>query len=123
MLEISVVLVWFVEHSSVWQTTLHACMQATLGTGNGTHTFDPGFWLSEDRTECTINDEMGNFVFGKGARSCVGRHLAVIELVAFLAVLAREVSAVKMSEKEMERPFTLLGGHPTGMPLQLLPRS
>ena len=98
-------------------------MQAFLETGNGTETFDPGFWLSEDLFECTPNDEMGNFVFGKGARNCVGKNLAVIELVTFLAVLGREVSAVKMSQEEMDRMFPIVGGHPTGLPLQLLPQS
>lgn len=100
-----------------------SCMQAIRETGNGNPEFDPQQWLSEDRTECTVNKEMGNFVFGKGIRSCPGHNLAIIELVTVLAVLGREVSGIKMSEEEIEREFFIIGNHPTGLPLTLQPRS
>lgn len=97
--------------------------KALLETGNGSREFSPQHWLSEDRTECTVNDEYGNFVFGKGNRNCVGKNLAVIELVSFLAVLGREVSAIEMSKMEKERQISMVGDHPTGLPLKLVPRA
>jgi cytochrome P450 len=97
-------------------------MQAILETGPGTKAFDPQFWLNEDRTKCRINDERGNFAFGRGGRSCLGKHLALIETIAFLACLGREVSRIEMSCEEQERVFFLIGDHPTGMPLKLYPR-
>jgi cytochrome P450 len=98
-------------------------MQAILATGPGTSNFDPQFWLNEDRTECRLNDERGNFAFGRGNRSCSGRHLALIETIAFLACLGREVSKIEMSRNEQERQFFIIGDHPTGLPLKLVPRS
>lgn len=64
---------------------------------------------------------MGNFSFGSGGRRCVGQHLAMTELTTALAILAREVKAIEMSEEEMNREFFILG-HPTGMPLKLIAR-
>ena len=95
-------------------------MQAIRETGNGSRGFEPEQWLSEDRTKCTINNDMGNVAFGKGARHCVGKNLAVIELVTALAVLGREVRGIEMSQEEMDRYFFLIGNHPTGLPLRLV---
>lgn len=97
-------------------------MQAIKSTGNGSPEFDPQQWLSEDRTQCTPNESMGNFVMGKGPRSCIGRNLAMIELITFLAILGREVSAVLMTEEEIRRPISLIGDHPTGMPVTFSPK-
>lgn len=97
-------------------------MQVTISTGNGSQEFDPDQWLSEDRTKCTsIAKSKSFFAFGKGNRSCLGQSLSIIELVTYLAVLAREVKSIQISEEEMERDF--LGLHPTGMPLTLIPNS
>lgn len=98
-------------------------MQAILETGNGSKEFDPEQWLSEERTQCKTNDELGNFVFGKGARNCVGKNLAMTEAIIFLAVLGREVSAIEMSKEEQERVFFIVGNHPTDMPLKLIPHA
>jgi cytochrome P450 len=98
-------------------------MQATLETGPGTPKFDPQFWLNEDRTECRLNDERGNFAFGRGFRSCTGKHLALLEMIAFLACLGREVSKIDISREEQERPFFFHFDHPTGLPLKLVARS
>lgn len=95
-------------------------MQAIRETGNGHPEFDPEQWLSEDRTHCTVNNEMGNFVFGKGARNCVGQNLAIIELVTVLAILGRQVATVDMTQEEQDREFFIIGDHPTGLPLRLI---
>lgn len=97
------------------------CMQAIKATGNGSSEFNPHQWLSEDFTECTVNAEMGNFVFGKGARNCLGKNLAVTELITFLAILGREVSSIEMSQEVQQTEFSILGDHPSGMPLKLVP--
>jgi cytochrome P450 len=99
-----------------------ALLQAIKNTGNGSPEFDPQQWLNEERTKCTVNEEMGNFVFGKGQRNCIGRNLAVAEMVTILAILGREVSSVQMTQEEQERAFFTVGDHPTGLPLKLIPR-
>lgn len=95
-------------------------MQAIRETGNGSPEFDPEQWLSDDRTKCTVNTEMGNVAFGKGIRNCVGKNLAVIELVTALVVLGREVSGIEMAPEEIDREFFMIGEHPTGLPLKLV---
>jgi cytochrome P450 len=99
-----------------------AWLQAIKNTGNGSPEFDPQQWLDEEKTKCTVNEEMGNFVFGKGQRNCIGRNLAVAEVVTILAILGREVSSVEMTQEEQERAFFSVGDHPTGLPLKLIPR-
>jgi hypothetical protein len=47
----------------------------------------------------------------------------LIETIAFLACLGREVSNIEMSREEQERTFFIIGDHPTGLPLKLVPRS
>ena len=97
-------------------------MQATKDSGNGKREFNPSKWLSEDGKECaSIRGEEGFFAFGKGLRKCPGQSLATIELVTFLAVLAREAKSIEMLREECERDF--VGVHPTGIRLTLTPRS
>jgi hypothetical protein len=97
-------------------------VQATKATGHGLDAFDPDQWLSNDRTQVQLNTELGNFSFGAGARRCVGQFLAITELTTALAILAREVQRVDITEEETNREFFILG-HPTGMPLKLIVRS
>lgn len=98
-------------------------VQAILETGSGKKEFDPQHWLSEDRTQCTPNDSMANMVFGAGPRNCIGKHLAMIETICFLAVLGREVGKVDMDPTEYEQNFFIIGDHPTGLPLTLTSRT
>lgn len=101
----------------------NACMQSILSTGNGTKKFDPDYWLSENRTKCARNDDPANFVFGQGGRNCVGKNLAFVEAMTFVAILGREVSGIEMSQKEKDRVFFIVGDHPTGMPVKLKPQA
>jgi hypothetical protein len=63
-----------------------------------------------------------HFIFGVGPRACIGQNLAVVELVSFLIVLAREVKAVQMSVEEQEREMAIFFPPPTGLPLRFIPR-
>ena len=85
--------------------------------------FDPLQWLSEDRTTVTLNGQPGNIGFGAGPRMCPGKKLANVEMVTLLATLSRHVSEIKMSREELEMDYFMIGGHPTGMPLSLTPRT
>jgi cytochrome P450 len=70
----------------------------------------------------TMNNDIGNLAFGGGMRKCSGSNLAMAEIIAMLVILGREVSAFDISQEELQRPYFLLG-HPTGMPLRLVPRA
>ena len=71
----------------------------------------------------TLNSEPGNISFGQGPRTCPGKHLSNTGMVTLLAILSRHVSRIEMSREELERGFIIYGGHPTGMPLSLTPRT
>jgi cytochrome P450 len=97
-------------------------VSAIRASGNGGGTFDPCQWLQGPDSACAENDGRGNFVWGGGARRCLGEHLALVELMVTLAVLAREVQEIRMSDEEAALPFTSVLGHPTGLPVTLIPR-
>jgi cytochrome P450 len=93
------------------------------GTGPGRDVFDPNYWL-HGAGEAVTNTERGNFTFGHGPRRCIGQSLATVELVVLLAVVAREVSRIDMTPEEAARPFgNPVFGHPSGLPLTLVPRA
>lgn len=46
----------------------------------------------------------------------------MVEAIAFLAVMAREVKEVRMTVEEQERVTAPMFPHPTGIPLQFIPR-
>ena len=71
----------------------------------------------------TLNGEPGNIGFGQGPRMCPGKQLADTGMVTLLAILSRHVRKIEMSREELERGFIIFGGHPTGMPLSLTPRT
>lgn len=60
--------------------------------------------------------------FGAGARVCVGKYLAISELVTALAIIGRLVSSIDMDPDDSTRVVTLVKGHPTGIPTILHPR-
>lgn len=60
--------------------------------------------------------------FGSGARVCVGKFLAISELVTALAIIGRFVGRIEMDSKDATRVVTLVKGHPTGIPATLHPR-
>lgn len=96
-------------------------VQVTKKTGNGGNEFDPDQWLSEGRTKVQINNAHGNLSFGAGSRRCVGRHLAMVQIVTMTVVVARHVRRVEMAPEERDRTFYSIG-HPTDMPLRLVAR-
>jgi cytochrome P450 len=96
-------------------------VQGIHATGTGNREFDPQQWLNEDQTQVTLNNEPGNMPFGAGLRRCPGSNLATTELLTILVILARKVQAIEMSEATQNEPF-FLQGHPTGLPLRLVPR-
>lgn len=66
---------------------------------------------------------MKKLVFGTGPRTCVGQNIAVIEIIAVLVVLCREVKSIGMSKEEQERQMAPIFPHPTGMPVELTSRT
>lgn len=86
-------------------------MQCSLRTGNKSHEFDPGQWLSEDNSKVTINTDAGNAVFGHGPRSCTGKNLALTELtltfVRSLYLYRR--SSVQEAPKKLDHEFLVPG--------------
>jgi cytochrome P450 len=108
--------------------------RAIRATGPGGDTFNPSHWLSRNgggsgdeingTTGCKVNTQTGNFVFGAGPRVCVGQSLATVEATVLTAALAREVKEIRMDEAEAAVPFfSPVFGHPTDMPLTLVPRN
>lgn len=65
---------------------------------------------------------MWHVQFGAGARVCVGKYLAIAELVTALAIIGRLVSRIEMDPQDATRIVTLVKGHPTGIPTTLHPR-
>lgn len=101
-------------------------------TRAGRTAFDPAQWLTFPRGGDLASEAPTGFnpalaqheslAFGHGARRCLGRHLGTMELIAVVAVLARRVAEVRMSDEEMQRPFFPMFEHPTGMPVTLVPK-
>lgn len=60
--------------------------------------------------------------FGAGARVCVGKSLAIYELVTAVAIIGRLVGRIEMDDEDATRIVTLVKGHPTGIPATLHPR-
>jgi cytochrome P450 len=98
-----------------------ACMQATRRTGNGSHEFDPAQWLSDDRRSVRANVDAGNFVWGAGARRCIGAQLATIEITTVLMILAREVQHIGIAPEDLQAVFRPNDTHPTGLPVHFTP--
>ena len=66
--------------------------------------------------------EMRKLVFGTGPRVCSGQALAVSEMVTVLVVMSRYLKDVKMDQEEQERVVAPIFPHPTGMPVEVVPR-
>ena len=100
----------------------------------GSDAFDPAQWLAypagagpgdaaatayrpaQHRVETSM-------AFGGGARQCLGNNLAVSEMIAVIAVLVRGAGGVRMAPEERERRTFAMFEHPTGMPVELVPRA
>eukprot|EP00892_Ulva_mutabilis_P008878 jgi/Ulvmu1/6362/UM029_0070.1 len=95
---------------------------ATLSSGPGVEEFRPEHWLSDDHRHCRVNDDPNSMQFGSGTRACVGKYLAIAELVTALALIGRLVSRIEMDPEDATRVVTLVKGHPTGIPTTLHPR-
>ena len=96
-------------------------MQPTLETGSPE--FDPGQWLSEDGMEARPNTGAGNLVFSSGPRRCAGQMLATVEIIACVAILAREVERFDIPPEENDHDYLANASHPTGFPITLIPRT
>lgn len=65
---------------------------------------------------------MQQLVFGAGTRRCPGQNIGTMAIVTLLVVLCREVKEIRMSQEEQDRPLCSVFPHPTGLPVQLIPR-
>ena len=85
--------------------------------------FNPAQWLNAGETQAAPNDAGGNVVWGGGPRRCAGQHLATVEMMACLAILAREVDGFVIPPEKNDHQYVAGPAHPTGCPVTLIPRS
>jgi cytochrome P450 len=86
------------------------CLQAAKTTGTSGGKWNPGQWLSEDRTHATMNDDINHMPFGTGPQRCPGRNIATTGMIAKLALLARYVTQDVWSPLTTTPPCHLLLG-------------
>ena len=93
----------------------------SAATGAGAGTFDPQHWLG-GAGGAQENTEQGNWVFGGGLRSCVGKNVALMELLTAVALIGRSIGSIDIAPKDADAEFPVASGHPTGMPVTVTKR-
>jgi cytochrome P450 len=121
----------FVDEAVRWTTPVHHVMRAaTADVEMRGHKIARGDWLmlcflSANRDEEVFDqpnrfrldrDTSGNVLFGQGVHTCLGQHLARLEIRIFFEELLRRLASVKLAGQPRRSASIFIGG-PKTLPL------